>query len=280
MIENQSAKGKGYDNPKHWGDDAEKGDIFQITEAESDANTVSGDFYIAQEDAQSEGYASYPHFGVNNGSWVHAWSKCVTPALVTPSFGTAATLYANGRHCAEIDFWFNPADANGAAITNLPSGYFREVLKKFGGKYQLIRANGEPLPQGWATLTVATPYIAVIEGSQPAGDTPQGTSCLTLYVSTTQQTIVSLCIQLEAADGTVLTVTSDNVQPVIVTGLRPLVYFMRDCSLSEGTFKSVGDMGYSADGKNQYFYPSDENFGFCGSAEISGGLSRDAFSKT
>ncbi|CAB3775003.1 hypothetical protein [Paraburkholderia humisilvae] len=41
MIENKSAEGKGYDNPKHWGDDAEKGDIFQITEAEADANTVA-----------------------------------------------------------------------------------------------------------------------------------------------------------------------------------------------------------------------------------------------
>jgi hypothetical protein len=271
MNENQSAKGKGYDNPKYWSEPAEVGDIYQVipSEVENNSAYVLGDFYIALR-AGTLDY--YPDFGKNTGDWKHAWARCVDQQLVTPSFGHDAAIYANGRHCAAIDFFFTPQDAEGRTITHLPSGYFQEVLSKYGSDFNLINYSGDPLPTGIVSSTRPTEYSAIIPNSQQSGDKPTGTSCFTLYVSSSAPTDVQLGIKLVTADGNALPFSETEIPivPVTLETLSPQTYDVSTCSVDDET---GNDDQYT----NKYLRPHEAGFAFVKSEKISGGLQKDVF---
>lgn len=281
MNEKQSDKGKGYDNPKHWGDPAEAGDIFQVTQADASANGsyIFGDFYIAKRDgdAMAEN-CYYPYFGNNTDFWKHAWSGCTSTQMVTASIGSTATIYANGLHCVAIVFWFTPQDVNENIITNLPNGYFQEVLQKYGSLFQLTQYTGAPLSDGWASLSEPTPYTAVVPQSQQQGGTPTGTNSLTLYVTTKSQTAMQLGIQLTAADGTVLKYASNGatIDPVTVSAIDKIIYNSSRCTteVAGDTEKSTT---HTARLKNYYFHPTDDGFQFIHSKKTSGDIQREFF---
>lgn len=283
MSKKQSAPGKGYDNPKHWGQDMELGDIFQVTrdDANENGNYIFGDFYIAQTTGPV-GTAYYPYFGNSTNVWKHAWTGCQKPQLLTSLLDSVTTIYANGAHCAAIDLYFTPNDVNGNTIP-LSNDYFLEVLKKYGKQFpfQLIQYLGEPLPDDWASLTAPTSYTAVIPGQQAQAtvqrpDPPTGTNSLRLYISSSVQTDIQLGIQVTTADGTshIFDSTGGAIEPVTVKTLSPITYYSSQCTVDESGDTQNSDTRIPRL-KNFYLHPTDSNFRFVHSKKISGGITRD-----
>ncbi|WP_372070877.1 hypothetical protein P7L75_19310 [Tistrella mobilis] len=177
-VQRQATAGT-YENPKVWGNDAQKGDIFVVRPSDADNNHIyaAGDFMIAQFDGSSQG-RYYPAWGENNADWQHAWSGLSDFRIVFETGATSGSIYGNGLNQIGVRIYFTPIDVNSTVVPLSPAVLARTSITL------LDYTTAQSLPSGWAYGTSVNQFHTLPEGQNAAARFAQFVQEVTTYYVT------------------------------------------------------------------------------------------------